>query len=196
MRGFAPAQDLWRVFVAVDIGDDVRTSLAAETMRLKKVWPKIRWVPIENIHLTLAFLGDVFADRIPDLTRDLDRVTSGLTTCACVVAGLGVFGPERAPRVVWAGVTDGSDQVRALQRSIAEVVEALGLRTEARDFTPHLTLGRVKSAGDARGLVDWLKEDDGKVYGTLHAESVRLMRSEIQPQGSVYSVLHTARLGQ
>lgn len=194
MRGFVRARGLWRVFIAVDIGDGVRENLGAEMRLLAKSWPRIKWVPIENVHLTLAFLGDVLMDRVPDIARELDGIASGIRAFECVVGGLGYFGRNDAPRVVWAGVSDGRRQVKDLYSPINEMAHALGLQTEAREFTPHLTLARIKSAGEARGLAERLGEERGKVYGTIAVESVKLMRSELRPAGPEYSVLHAAKL--
>jgi 2'-5' RNA ligase len=194
MRGFVPAQGVKRLFVAVDIGDEVRRNLQAEQDLLRRKWPDVKWVAVGNVHLTLVFLGDVYVELVPRLGDVLDGVSAVTPPFTCTVAGLGAFGSRRSPRVVWAGVTGGREPLVALQRQVDEGVRALGLRTEARAFAPHLTLARVKSAGDAVGLADRLADEPDKPFGNAVVDAVRLIGSELTPKGPVYTVEHAAEL--
>jgi 2'-5' RNA ligase len=194
VKGFVPAKGVKRLFIAVDIGDEVRRNLLAEQSILRRDWPAIKWVAVENIHLTLVFLGDVFIEQVPRLVEALDRVAGGTAPFTCGVAGVGTFGSPRAPRVVWAGVTGGRERLAVLQRDVDVAVRALGLRGEERAFTPHLTMARVKWAADAKGLADRLAVAPGKPLGNVAVGAVELIGSELTPKGPVYTVLHTARL--
>ena len=194
MKGFAPARDVRRIFIAVDIGDDVRACLEQAQRRLRRQWPDIKWVAVGNIHLTLVFLGDVVTERIPAVAAMLDRVAGETAPFTCDAAGLGWFGSRVAPRVIWAGVARGREQLAALRGGIAAGVQALDLRTEERAFTPHLTLARVKRAGDAAGVAEQLAAASTQAFGVVTVESVRLLSSELRPTGPVYTVLHEARL--
>ena len=172
MKDFVPAKDVWRLFIAVDVGDEVRASLDVQQRRLRRHWPAVKWVALQNVHLSLAFLGDVLISTVPAIAAALDRAVSGVTSFDCVVANLGTFGHTRAPRVVWAGMTDGGGRLVALQRRVADAVQALGLQLETRPFAPHVTLARVKFPRDAVGLTDRLAREPGKVFGTMKVESV------------------------
>ena len=194
MKDFVPAKDVWRVFVAVDIGDEVRAGLDVEQRRLRHHWPAVKWVALQNVHLSLAFLGDVLITSVPGISAALDQAVSGVAPFDCVVANLGTFGHAHAPRVVWVGVTEGGDRLVAVQRRIAEALQALGLRLDSRPFAPHVTLARVKSSHDAMGLAERLGREKDKVFGTMKVASVKLMRSELVPTGPAYSVLHSIRL--
>lgn len=194
MKGFVPAKDVRRVFIAVDIGDEVRAALEVEQRRLRRRWPDVKWVAIGNVHLSLVFLGDVPSGGVGGISAAMDEAVRGLDPFECNVANLGCFGPANAPRVVWAGVTEGGERLVRLQRRIAEAVQALGFRLETRPFAPHVTLARVRSSRDAVGLADGLAQATGKPYGVVAVTEAVLMRSELRPAGPEYSVLHAARL--
>lgn len=194
MKGFSPAQGLIRAFVAVDIGAEARRGLAMDLAPLRQRFPDAKWVSPETVHLTLAFLGDIFPETVPAIAQALDDAAAAEPPFRCVLAGFGYFGTPRSPRVVWAGVTEGSAELMALQRRVAEALLAIGIKGEARAFHPHVTLARIRSPRDAVGLTDRLAEARGRGFGTMAVSDVMLIRSTLQPSGPLYSVLYTAGL--
>ncbi len=182
-----------RVFVAVDIGDEVRGALALEIKALKKRHTKVKWVAADCIHLTLAFLGEIPEGRLPEINGALDEVAALLNGFDCEVKGVGWFGSARSPRVVWAGMREDPG-LMVLQAGVAESLRQLGFVPEDRAFHPHLTLGRVKSAGDGEGLASVLSGRRDVVFGATKVDRVLVMRSQLRPQGPEYSVLHEAAL--
>jgi 2'-5' RNA ligase len=183
-----------RTFVAVDIGEAVRTALAAELGELRRRWPLVKWVDPKNLHLTLAFLGHIYPGQVEEAGAVLAGVAADSHSFDCEMGGLGCFGPARAPRVVWVGVTAGAEPLKALQARQADGLRQIGLTPESRPFSPHLTLGRVKAAGDAVGLGEWLRAHADRVYGVVPVRAIHLMRSELRPEGAVYATLKTAPL--
>jgi len=125
-----------RLFTAIEIPESVRLRLSL----LQGGVPGARWVPIENMHLTLRFIGEV--DHA--VARDIDDVLAEIRAPSFPLAlkGVGEFGRKEA-RSLWAGVSDG----QALQHLAAKVESALqrmGLPAETRKYSPHLTLARLK----------------------------------------------------
>lgn len=186
--------ELVRLFVAVDLNDEVRASLAAEQSRLRDVIQGVKWVPPEQIHLTLVFLGDVFAGQVDGISGAIASVAGEFSAFYIQVAGLGFFGARHQPRVVWAGVGVGSREAMALQHCIAVELKTLNLTFDDRPFLPHLTLGRVKQPLQARGLAAVLDRSPMSVYGTVRVDQVLLMSSELHPQGPEYKVISHAFL--
>lgn len=182
-----------RVFVALDIGEAVRALLAEEIKALKKTHPRVKWVASANIHLTLAFLGEIPQERLAAIGVAMDGVAVRFAPFACRIKGLGWFGAPRSPRVVWAGGVEVPELMQ-LQAGTADALRQLGLTPEDRPFHPHLTLGRVKSSRDAAGLPESLSLRRDVDFGLMPVDRLSVMRSELQPQGPVYSVLHEARL--
>lgn len=185
-----------RSFIAIEISPEVRAALAAEQARLKKLGARVTWVAPESIHLTLLFLGDIFAAQVAPLSAALDGLAAQHEAFGFAVAGLGWFGPQQSPRVVWAGVSEPTGRLAALQKGVEEQARQLGLRTEARPFHPHLTLGRARPGGHATlpALTAALRQANDTAYGRCAAGAVLLMQSRLEPAGARHTVLHAAKL--
>jgi RNA 2',3'-cyclic 3'-phosphodiesterase len=114
------------------------------------------------------------------------------------MAGVGVFPNPRRPQVIWAGVGGDLEPLLALQAEVAARSEALGFPPEARAYKPHLTLGRVNGAlrpVDHQRMLERLKARRDEIFGPLEVGALSLMRSELLPDGAVYSRLFAAPLG-
>lgn len=186
--------DLVRLFVAANINAEIRGKLAAEQERLERLAEGVKWVPPGQIHLTLVFLGDVFAGQVDAITAAMNSAAGMCYSFDVQIAGLGFFGSRHQPRVIWAGVGAGAEESVVLQAELAAGFRALNLVLDNRPFNPHLTLGRVKQPLKARGLADVLDRTPMSVYGTVRVDQVLLMSSELHPQGPVYKVVRQASL--
>lgn len=187
------AGEVLRTFVALEIGEDVRASLRAAQERLKAAGASVSWVPVGNIHLTLVFLGHIFESRVAALAEGLDQVAGKFEPFAFEVTGLGVFGSARHPRVIWAGV-QAPPVLEALQREVAGVATSLGIALDDRPFRPHLTLGRVRGPQNLGALTSAFAAIKNTPHGSVRVGRLLLMRSQLDPRGARYSVLHESRL--
>ncbi len=175
-----------RCFIAIEISDEIRKALGELIQRLSGMGRGIRWVPPENIHLTLKFLGEVEDDRVPEIGRRLSEISSGHSPISLRVRGAGAFPSLRSPQVIWVG-SEVSPGLESLYREIEEAMAALGFERERRDFNPHLTLGRVK---DRRALDPVMKELQlmkDQDWGAVEVTEVVLMKSVLTPKGAEYS---------
>jgi len=187
-------EDLVRLFVAVELDENVRKNLADEQARVMQATGGVKWVSPAMIHMTLVFLGDVFAGQVEGISNVLDTEVGATRSFVIEVAGLGTFGPRHCPRVVWAGVGKGADEIVALQSWIDRGLRALDLSLESRPFHPHFTLGRIKSPREAQGLTGTLDRSAATVYGMVTVNRVLLMQSVLHSQGPVHTVLHVSAL--
>jgi 2'-5' RNA ligase len=176
-----------RGFVAVLLPDGVRARLAATAAELRARAPGLAWVRVDNLHLTLRFLGEV---EPAALERVREAVAVAATTVAPFVVelgGLGSFPSERAPRVVWAGVVAGGERLVALHAALEAALVARGIPGEGRTFHPHVTLARARDPRGAGGLGSAL--GTGPMFGEARVAALHLMRSELDPRGARHSVL-------
>jgi len=185
-----------RLFLALDIDDVIRQRLAAYVAGLKQLTPNIKWVAPESLHVTLKFIGEFPEARLPELTRALTTV--GGQPFALTFRNAGFFTP-RSPRVFWAGIEAGYE-LKALAAAVDTVTATLGIPSEARDFTPHLTLARTGSGRPQGAASDRNKpvmyELKARVeamqppeFGTMTAREFFLYQSKTSPQGAVYTKL-------
>ncbi len=138
-----------RVFTAVDLSEEVRAGLGSLLRRLRPA-ARLSWSPADNLHITTKFIGEWPEARFEEISRALSAVPPN-GPIEITVKGLGWFPNERRPRVFWAGV-EGGDALRTLAQSTDRAVAALGVPTEPRPFSPHLTLARIRDQAPLEGL--------------------------------------------
>ncbi|OGO68856.1 MAG: 2'-5' RNA ligase [Chloroflexi bacterium RBG_19FT_COMBO_62_14] len=189
-----------RAFIAIDLPASLRRSLSERIASLRNnlAGAPVRWVRANGIHLTLRFLGDTEVERIPDVKQALLKVASTYPGFSIRLAGLGCFPNARRPRVVWLGVEEETGVLPALQAATEAACRELGFQPEARPFSPHLTLGRVRRDADPKAVSDLGRAVEGEEQGSLGSmgvDEVCLFQSDLKPDGAVYTKLLAARLG-
>jgi 2'-5' RNA ligase len=196
---------LLRAFIAVEIPLPIRQAIFTQTESLRAtLGPLVRWVPIENMHLTLKFIGDVSPANVELLTQMLTAETTGSAPFALQMGGLGSFPTlrpgsgqaSRRARVIWIGI-QAPAAFENLQRGIESASARLGYETEARPFSPHLTIGRVRqqaSASDQQQVRAALERTQVGELGAAEVTAVHLFKSDLKPTGSVYTRLFSAPL--
>jgi RNA 2',3'-cyclic 3'-phosphodiesterase len=187
-----------RAFIAIDLSPEIRRMLDQVTMQLKDrlVDVPIRWVPAENIHLTLMFLGDVSVKNLEMLKKVLQTEVSSQHSFEFSVGGVGAFPNTRHARVVWVGVEAPAELVN-VQRGIEMAVSRLGYAREDRPFSAHLTLGRVSrnaTSKDIHLISEVLESTKVGFLGVAQVDSIHLLKSDLQSTGAVYSSIFSAPL--
>ncbi len=187
-----------RAFIAIDLTPEVRQRLDQVAQQLKERLGSvpIRWVPVENIHLTLKFLGDVSVANLEMLKKLLQTEASNHKPFDFSVGGIGAFPNAHKARVVWAGV-EAPSNLSSIQRNIETAMARLGYAREERPFSAHLTLGRVSrnaTSKDIHLIGEVLDSTHIGFMGVVHVGSVNLYRSDLQPSGAVYTCVYTAPL--
>ena len=188
---------LLRLFIAVEIPTEIQRNVYKETSKFRKgIDSLIRWVPAENMHLTLKFLGDVSPSNVEFLMQML-RNEADIVRCFKIqLTGLGAFPSLKRPRVIYIGI-QAPAALDTLQRGIESASRRLGYETEERPFSAHLTLGRVKqnvTATDQQKIRRAIEATQVDLLGNARVDSVHLYRSELKPSGSVYTRLYSAPL--
>lgn len=183
-----------RAFIAVNPGPEVQTRLHDALGAVRDLSLPVRWVPPENIHVTLKFLGDVPDDRAPELASETEGAVTGFEPFEVLATGFGAFPSLARPRVLWVGIDDGTTLTR-LQAEVERAMARLGFEPEDRDFHPHLTVGRTRrkpSGSSLKRLGETVERLD--LSESFRVESVDLMRSELRPDGARYDVAHSVPL--
>ncbi len=178
-----------RLFIAIEIPDDIKKGLAEAQSRLKGAGVDASWTRPEGIHLTLKFLGEVPEARVTEIMTALTEAIKSTGGFRIEVAGAGAFPHTRNPRVVWAGISGDTDRLVVLQASVEKAMVKTGFEREDRRFSPHLTLARVKYL---RARDNWQKALDGVKdlkLPSFDADHVSLIKSELKPSGAVYTEL-------
>jgi 2'-5' RNA ligase len=186
--------DVLRTFVAVELDEPLRIGLSGVQDRLKKRMPpgSVKWVASNGIHLTLKFLGDTPARRIPEIEAALQAACAQFGPFVLSVEGRGCFPDYRRPRVVWVAVREKGRNLVRLREAVEQSVSPLGWPTEGRAFSPHLTLGRLARDADPRMVAAVGQAVENSVVekiGVQTVTGVSLIQSDLRPTGAVYSRL-------
>jgi 2'-5' RNA ligase len=182
-----------RVFVALDIPEDVRAAIGALIARLRTVCRAARWARIEGIHLTLKFIGEAPQEEIETIKASLARIRFP-NPIEMKFRNVGFFPNERRPTVFWAGIEAGAE-LGALAAAVETALEPLGVAKERRTFSPHLTLARLKPPdGSALKLLREAISTAGPLeFGAGVAKEFHLYQSILRPSGAEYTRLVTFR---
>ena len=136
------ASEKYRLFVGIQLPQDVQRVLDTWKGSIQKVLPFQKWTHPQDVHVTLSFLGDASAETADALSADLRQLAAAAQPLTLHAESLGVFGPPAVPSILWAGLTGDLDALAALQREVAGVCARHGFPAEARAYRPHLTLAR------------------------------------------------------
>ncbi|MGZ3460233.1 MAG: RNA 2',3'-cyclic phosphodiesterase [Archangium sp.] len=166
-----------RLFVAVTLGGAIESAATDALPRLKGLAPHARFVPSANLHLTLSFLGEVEAERLPAVKDVLTRVGPAHAPLVLTIEGGGGFGSPAHPRVLWAGVGGDTKALGALQADVAAGLKPLGFEPEHREYTAHLTLARAKLPRGDRGLAECVRALQGATWGEARVDRLVLFES-------------------
>ena len=185
-----------RAFIAIDLPSEIQDCLEKVTSQLQEQMgdAPMRWAAPQNIHLTLKFLGSVSINNLEVLTDLLHKEAASQRVMVISIGGLGAYPKVRTPRVIWVGV-EAPAELAAFQRGVDAQVARVGYSLDRRPFSPHLTIGRVSrhaTPQEIRKIGDGLHSQKIGYLGVARIRGVHLFRSDLTPDGAVYTKLFTA----
>jgi 2'-5' RNA ligase len=169
-----------RLFISIELPESVTSTLGALDPHVRGV----RWLEPRQMHLTLAFLGDVRAEIQEALSEKLRAIS--WKSFFLPLIGLGTFPGKGWPKIIWIGVGSGHPHLFQLHKRVQEAILAAGLEPDLRSFHPHVTLARCRDVSPET-IRPFLKSHAAFDAGMIHVESFSLNSSELTPAGSVYT---------
>ena len=177
-----------RSFIAFDIeNEQILNRLSAAQKLVLETGADLRPVAPQNIHVTIRFLGDISPGMVEKVYEVMKNVK--FTPFTIKICGLGVFPSINYPRVVWARMTDGVEQLKNIFTQLEPQIRALGFEKDNYGFSPHLTIARVRSVNNKQILAELLTKKGDFEVGTIQANCLRLKRSQLSPKGPTYSTI-------
>lgn len=175
-----------RTFISIEISQSIKERIGRLQETLREIEAHVSWTKPSNIHLTLKFLGGVEATRVDAVCKALERAAGGIGPFEIEVSGAGCFPSPRSPRVLWVGFSVVPEPLEQLYASIEDKLAREGFPREKRKFSPHLTIGRVRTPHNAARIADELIAV-GFTSETFTVAEVIVMRSDLKPTGSIYT---------
>jgi RNA 2',3'-cyclic 3'-phosphodiesterase len=186
-----------RTFIALEM--NAQRHLAEVIRQVAQALPRVRWVDPSGIHLTLAFLGELDDAQLAQAIEAANLAARQIQPFTYHLTRLGIFGSPRQPRVVWMGIEERTGSLTRLHRALQQELERHGFETEARPFSPHLTLARVKTPlapDDLQRLQDILAGTQSGLVSPHEytVQYVNVMKSELLRSGAHYTCLRACPL--
>ncbi|MCS7097051.1 MAG: RNA 2',3'-cyclic phosphodiesterase [Candidatus Methanomethylicia archaeon] len=183
---------LIRAFIAIDVSEEIIYELIKVQESLKLLDLDIKFVERENIHLTLKFLGEIPQEKINRVCNVMKNMY--FPKFYLEVKGLGVFPFISKPRVIWAGVSEGYQNIVEIFHFLDSNLKKLNFKSEVGEFTPHITLGRFKSGRNVHLLANFIQDYRNISFGKFAVGFVCLKKSVLTPRGPIYSDLFKMEL--
>jgi 2'-5' RNA ligase len=178
-----------RLFVAIEIPEDIRRTLAALLHEFRSISPRLKWVRPENMHLTLAFLGETEPAKFSEVQTALSTIRSPQPV-SLEFRGLGFFPNAKRPRVFWVGI-EASSNLAPIAREIDRSLHELGFLLNDRPFAPHLTLARLNQPYLPADLQTIVTESTSRSFGSFSAQQFHLIESKLKLIGPEYTTLQS-----
>lgn len=177
-----------RSFIAFEIGsEEVLRRLAEAQEKLVKTGADLKPVNPENIHITMRFLGNIQPAMVDRIHGEMEQVA--FTPFDVEIRGVGAFPTIKYARVVWAGIQKGSEELRDVFDQLEPRLRNLGFKPDAKGFSPHITIARVRTGRNKAELAHCMNELADYQSGVLKAECLKLKKSVLTPNGPMYSTL-------
>jgi 2'-5' RNA ligase len=183
----------FRGFIAVDI--EAFGKLEEFEQAIQRTGAQVKLVEPHNVHITLKFLGETQESHIDEIERIMKEAVADVTSFHMQLRGSGVFPNEHYIKVIWIGI-ESSEQLGSIAQHLDHHLARLGYKKERRGFSPHLTIGRVKTARAKEQLLEVINTYRTTEFTTIPVYSIRLMKSELTPKGPIYTLLRDVHFPQ
>ena len=183
-----------RSFIAIPMDPEVCRATVRLIDRIREPGDGIKWVPTDNLHLTLKFLGDVHNTEVPRVCEIIRAVCADFEPFELRFAGTGGLPALSRARVIYAGVDDASGSLTRMVMDLEKQLADLGFKPEPRDYKPHLTLGRAKSRRASEEVVRRIEDEMDVELGNMSVTEVQMIASFLDKHGPTYQVMDTVEL--
>ena len=183
-----------RLFIAIGIEKDIKGKISSIQDKFKQIGADIKYVEPENLHYNLKFIGEISEDIIPKIKETLENAVKSFEPFKIHIFGLGAFPSKNYAKVIWIGLKEGKQELIGLANEIDKQLETIGIEKERKSFTPHLTLGRVKSGKNKENLLNVLNKLENEDIGEMKVNKIILFASELTPNGPIYKEIFSVNL--
>ena len=173
-----------RSFLAIELDESLVPKILDVQKEFKKTNANIKYVNSKNMHFTLKFFGNIDSDMVEDIGNTVERVIKNYSSFDLNIKNCGCFPNKNVIKVLWLGLDEGSP-IKDLQKDLDREFRKLGFKKE-RNFISHLTIGRVKSPKDKKGIRDVIEKLEDIEIGQMNVSRICLKKSTLTPQGPIY----------
>ena len=181
-----------RSFLAFELPEEIKVIVSKVSGGMRRFPLDVKWIKVDNIHLTVVFMGNISTDNLGEMGEGIHRVCRRYGHFSIALKGAGVFSSRRNPRVLWVGLDGDIERMSYFRDAIQKHLSPFGIREEKRRFNPHLTLGRFrKGVRPGFHLDELLSRYQDLTTGECALEELVLFKSDLRPGGAVYTKVNT-----
>lgn len=185
-------RDDLRCFVAISLSTALRKRLRREIGYLQLAGARVKWVPQDNLHMTVRFIGGVRPDEVMQVCDAVEEACEEAIPFRPTVRGLDTFPPGKpSPRVVVANVVDDVEPLKELFNELQRTLGLIGFKPERKGIRPHITLGRVRETEGCGDLMKKIADNSNRELGVIDVKAIHLMMSDPTPDGPIYTPMKT-----
>ena len=181
-----------RAFLAIDLDDDLKPKINNVIKEFAEINAKIKYVDLNNLHLTLKFFGDIDVDGINLITEKIEKVIKDFNSFDIKIKGCGAFPNKNHIKVIWIGIEE-DNILKNLHDKLDAEFNSIGFDLDKK-FSSHLTIGRVKSPKGKNEIKDCINTFADIEIGNMTVNSIKLKKSTLTPSGPIYENLHEFEL--
>lgn len=183
-----------RTFIAIDIPPSGSITSLYKEISANIMGAGIKYTQPNQNHVTLAFLGEISDEQVNVLHTGLSRILYGKSQITLNLKGLGVFNKNKQPTTLWIGI-EPNKELRDLWQNINTCIGNAGINIEAyKKFSPHVTLGRIKSIEENHNILHFVKKYEDADFGKIELTHFTFYQSTLTPEGPVYRSMYTYNL--
>lgn len=181
-----------RAFLAIDVDEDLKAKMYKIIKQFKQIDANIKYVDLENLHLTLKFFGDIDTEGIDLLSSKIESVVSNFDNFTVKIKGCGAFPNTKRIKVIWLGIDD-DEIIKKLHDELDNEFVKLGFDKDKK-FSSHLTIGRMRNAKGKEKVKSTIEEFSEVEIGEMTVDRIILKKSTLTPQGPIYEDLEIFEL--
>ena len=179
-----------RSFIAVNLNPEIKEYLTSLQAILYIPETKIKWVEKNNLHLTMKFLGYISSEQMELIKLILKEITSRYSPFIIKLSSnMGIFPTYQMPRIIWVGIKEGISELKGLYNYLEDNLFNKGFPREDKDFSGHITIGRVKFIKDKTNFIQIVKRISVNNLLSQEVGSIDLMESKLTPNGPIYNII-------
>ncbi len=182
-----------RIFLAIKIIPETRLHGLFQNLRDELIHENIKWVDLNNLHLTLKFFGETEEVKINQINLFLENLVAKMHSFSFEISNLGVFGSSYQPKVVWLGIKE-NQKLTSVAETILNDLKLIDFERDRQNFVPHLSLGRIKSLTDKEKFKQLISKYNTKEIQTVNVKEIYLLESILRKEGPLYKTINNYKL--
>ena len=186
-----------RAFIAIELPTEIKNYLSSIQNKLKAELPKVSWVKLENLHLTLKFLGEISPKQFNEIKQIITEITKGTSEFKIKLESAGVFPNPTVPRLIWIGNNQASTELKQLTEQLNKRLAESDIPQDERIFHAHITIGRIKTRLNSSDLKEALDKTGGDLVSVneeFNCKEITLFESTLGPGGPTYKILEKFKI--